>query len=377
MTRASRQCWSMVSSVECVVVGAGVIGLAVARALAVAGRDVLVLDKNQQIGMETSSRNSEVIHAGIYYAQDSFKARLCVEGRDKLYRFCASHGVAHKKTGKLIVASDKAQLAALHDIYQRGFANGVSDLQVISAAEAHSMEPALSCAGAVYSPSTGIIDAHEYILALQGEAEAHGAQIVLRTEVQNIDTAPNGFTLSLGGSEKLNCNMLVNCGGLHAVALAHKISGLSAQFIPEAKFAKGNYFKLMQRSPFTRLIYPVPQPGGLGIHITHDLHGAARFGPDVEWIDNLDYTVATARADAFYEAVRSYWPALPDDALQADYAGIRPKIEIDGVLQNDFMISAAQQHGVAGLINLFGIESPGLTASLAIGNKVAALLSDA
>lgn len=366
----------VVSSFDCVVIGAGVIGLGVARALALKGREVLVLEKNEYIGMETSSRNSEVIHAGIYYAPGSLKARLCVEGRRRLYDFCEARGVAYQKTGKLIVATHEGQLGDLHAILQNGLANGVFDLRLVESGEAKEMEPHLTCIAAIHSPSSGIIDTHALMLALQGEAESKGALFAFGAKVERIILTSKGFTLEIGGRERttLTCNALVNAAGLYAVPVAEKIIGLPNQFIPKARFAKGNYFRLSGPSPFRRLIYPIPQPGGLGIHVTHDLAGQARFGPDVEWIDEIEYAVDSSRATQFYTAIRRYWPQLPDGALQADYAGIRPKIEMNGEIQNDFIISGPAGHSVADLVNLFGIESPGLTCVLSLADEVVARL---
>ncbi len=358
--------------VECVVVGAGVIGLAAARALALAGREVLVLERAWTIGFETSSRNSEVIHSGIYYPAGSLKATCCVAGRQRLYAYCREHGVPHARLGKLIVAAQEGEIPALEKIAAAAHANGVDDVEWLSAAQAQTLEPALNCVAALLSPSTGIIDSHALMLAYQGEAEAAGATIVLRTPILSGIAGADGFDLSVGGAEPgtIRCRFLVNAAGLHAPALAAAIAGVPAESIPTAYFCRGVYFTLSGRSPFRRLVYPVPPAGGLGVHITLDLAGQARFGPDVEWISGIDYTVDPARGDAFYAAVRSYWPDLRDGALQPGYAGIRPKISGPAEPAADFVVQGPAAHGVPGLVNLYGIESPGLTASLPLADEV-------
>lgn len=358
--------------VDCVVVGAGVVGLAVARALALSGREVIVLDQAEGIGTETSSRNSEVIHAGIYYPANSLMARFCVQGRRMLYPYCAEKGVPHRNCGKLIVATNDQEDAMLAGIQQRAEANGVEGMRVLTANEAVAMEPALRCTSALLSPTTGIIDSHSFMVALQGDAENAGAVCVFFSPVLSAEVVDRAIELHVGGADPmtLRCNLLVNSAGLHAPALAARIAGMPRDRVPTAYYAKGNYFTLTGRSPFSRLIYPVPVPGGLGVHITIDMGGQARFGPDVEWIDQIDYTVDGSRADGFYDAVRRYWPALKDGALAPGYAGIRPKIVPKGAPGQDFVVQGPQTHGVAGLINLFGIESPGLTASMAIAEHV-------
>jgi L-2-hydroxyglutarate oxidase LhgO len=359
--------------VDCVVVGAGVVGLAVARALALAGRDVLVLDSAEGIGTETSSRNSEVIHAGIYYPKGSLMARSCVAGKQKLYAYCAERGVPFSNCGKLIVATNDAEAGQLASIQARAAANGVHDLRLVSAEEARALEPSLACTAALISPSTGIVDSHSYMLSLQGDAENAGAVFVFHAPVLSGRLLPEGGAeLAIGGADpmELRCDLLVNAAGLHAPALARKLDGMPADKVPPAFFAKGNYFTLAGRSPFTHLIYPVPVPGGLGTHLTLDLGGQAKFGPDVEWIDAIDYEVNPARGESFYAAIRRYWPGLPDGALQPGYSGIRPKIVGPGQPGQDFVIQGPGEHGKAGLVNLFGIESPGLTASLALGEAV-------
>lgn len=362
-------------TVDCVVIGAGVVGLAVARALALAGREVIVLEAAEGIGTETSSRNSEVIHAGIYYPKGSLMASTCVEGRRLLYAYCAEHGVPHRNCGKLIVATNAAESDLLLSIKGRAEANGVEGMRLLSAAEAIAMEPNLQCTAALLSPATGIVDSHSYMLALQGDAEAQGTMLALHSPVKSGRVTDDGIEIEVGGTEPmaLRCRLVVNSAGLHAPAIAQKIAGMPSDHIPTAYYAKGNYFTLAGRSPFSRLIYPVPVPGGLGVHITVDLGGQAKFGPDVEWIPAIDYNVDPHRADKFYAAVRRYWPGLKDGALQPGYAGIRPKIVPQGAAAQDFTIQGPAEHGVPGLINLFGIESPGLTASLALAERVRAM----
>ncbi len=357
---------------DCVVAGAGVVGLAVARALALAGREVVVLDAAEGIGTETSSRNSEVIHAGIYYPAGSLMARFCVAGRRALYAYCREKGVPHRHCGKLIVATSADEDSRLADIKRRAAVNGVEDMRVLTREEAQEFEPNLTCTSALLSPSTGIIDSHNYMVALQGDAENAGAVMVFHSPVLRGRAVQGGVEIDVGGDDPitLRCRLLVNSAGLHAPALAARIEGMPASRVPTAYYAKGNYFTLSGRSPFSRLIYPVPVPGGLGVHLTIDLGGQARFGPDVEWIDCIDYTVDPHRADGFYAAVRRYWPALKDGALQPGYAGIRPKIVPKGAPGQDFVVQGPQTHGLSGLINLFGIESPGLTASLALADHV-------
>jgi len=361
-----------VESVDCIVVGAGVVGLAVARALALAGREVVILDAAEGIGTETSSRNSEVIHAGIYYPAGSFMARFCVAGRKALYAYCAAKGVPHANCGKLIVATNAEEDAMLAGIKRRAEVNGVEGMRVLTVAEAVAMEPNLSCTSALLSPATGIVDSHAFMLALQGDAENAGAVPVFFSPVTGGRVVQGGVEIEVGGAEPMTvrCRLLVNSAGLHAPGLASRIVGMPRDRIPTAYYAKGNYFTLSGRSPFSRLIYPVPVPGGLGVHLTIDLGGQARFGPDVQWIDAIDYTVDPTRADSFYAAVRKYWPALMDHALQPGYAGIRPKIVPRGASAQDFVVQGPRTNGVSGLINLFGIESPGLTASLALAEYV-------
>lgn len=357
---------------DCVVVGAGVVGLAVARTLALAGREVVILEAEDCIGSGTSSRNSEVIHAGIYYPAGSLKARLCVQGRAALYAYCAERGIAHRRCGKLIVATDATQLAQLVQIRAKALANGVAgddSLQLLSQAQALALEPALRCVGALYSPATGIIDSHALMLSLLGDAEQAGAILVLQAPLTGGRVRPDGIELDVQG-ERWQARALINCAGLAAPAVAKALQGLEARHQPRAYYAKGNYFSCSVRAPFTHLIYPVPEQAGLGVHLTLDLAGRARFGPDVEWIATPDYAVDVGRADSFYAEIRKYWPTLPDHALQADYAGIRPKLEGPGHAASDFRIDDATVHGIPGLINLFGIESPGLTSALALAELV-------
>jgi L-2-hydroxyglutarate oxidase LhgO len=360
-------------SVECLVVGAGVIGLAVARALARAGREVIVLEGESGIGAGVSSRNSEVIHAGIYYPPGLVKTRLCVDGKAMLYAFCQEFGVPHKRCGKLLVAVNAGEVDKLAALKAQAEANGVADLMWLSGEEARALEPALVAHRALLSPSTGIVDSHAFMLALRGDAEAHGAMIAFETPVLAGQAGEQGLVIETGGPApmRIAADMVVNAAGLGAQALARSITGVPAETIPPLHLAKGNYFSLSGRSPFARLIYPMPIPGGLGVHLTLDLAGQAKFGPDVEWIDAIDYDVDPRRAESFYAAIRTYWPDLPDGVLQPAYAGVRPKIARPGGSTTDFLLQTEKDHGVAGLINLFGIESPGLTASLAIADWVA------
>jgi L-2-hydroxyglutarate oxidase LhgO len=359
--------------VECVVIGAGVIGLAVARRLAETGREVVVLEEAEGIGTVTSSRNSEVIHAGIYYPAGSWMARMCVAGKIALYRYCEAHGIPYRNCGKLIVATTAEETTKLAAIRSHAEANGVLDLQTLSGAAAREMEPALNCDAALLSPSTGIIDSHAYMLSLRGEAEAAGAAFAFHTPLLRAKAAAGRIELETGGAAPMTlaCDLLINAAGLGAPAVARSIAGMPLDQIPSAYLAKGNYFSCSARAPFSRLIYPVPEPGGLGVHLTLDMAGQARFGPDVEWVETIDYAVDPARAARFYPAIRKYWPTLPDGALMPSYSGIRPKIVPPAVATQDFLIQGPADHGVAGLINLFGIESPGLTSSLAIADHVA------
>lgn len=367
----------MSKDIDCIVVGAGVVGLAIGRALAMSGREVMIVEAAEGIGTGTSARNSEVIHAGIYYPKGSLKARLCVKGKQMLYAYCKERGVGHQQLGKLIVATSESENAMLAQIRQKAHDNGVTDLEMLTAAQAQSLEPALSCTAALISPSTGIVDSHGLMLAYQGDAEHAGAQCVFHTPLVKGRALPEGgFELAFGGPDAmtLTCNVLVNASGLHAPTLARQIEGIPANSIPPEYLCKGSYFTLQGRAPFTRLIYPVPQHAGLGVHLTLDLGGQAKFGPDTEWITEENYDIDPRRGDSFYDAVRTYWPELKDGALQPGYTGIRPKISSPTEPAADFMIAGPATHGVCGLVNLFGIESPGLTSSLAIAEETLARL---
>jgi len=359
--------------IGCAVIGAGVIGLAVARALAARGREVLILEAESAFGTGISARNSEVIHAGIYYPAGSLKARLCVAGQHRLYAYCAERGIAHRRCGKLIVAGDESQRGQLLRIAAGAAANGVDDLRPLSRDEARALEPALECSAALLSPSTGIIDSHALMLSLLGDAEHDGAVLALNSPVRGGIVANDGIALEIdgAGAMRIHAGIVVNCTGLGAQAVARGLVGLPAETVPPLSYAKGNYYSLAGRAPFSRLIYPVPETAGLGVHLTLDLGGQARFGPDVEWVDRIDYGVDPRRADAFYAEVRRYWPQLPDGALLPAYAGIRPKPHAPGQAACDFLISGPADHGVPGLVNLYGIESPGLTACLALADQVA------
>lgn len=363
--------------IDCVVIGAGVVGLACARALARAGRDVIVLEAATAIGTETSSRNSEVIHAGIYYPQGSRKARSCVRGKALLYDYLDSRGIAHRRCGKLIVATEEAQLPVLETLQHKAAANGVDDLVFLSEAEVKAREPALASVGALLSPSTGILDSHGLMLSYQGEAEDAGAMLAFDAPVTGGAVEESGIRLEVGGAEPMTllAGQVINAAGLHAPRMAARLEGFPESAVPQDWYCKGNYYTLAGRAPFTYLIYPVPEAAGLGVHLTLDLGGQARFGPDVEWVEGPeDLDVDPTRADAFYAAVRRYWPALPDASLLPGYAGIRPKLTPPGAPASDFVIQGPADHGVAGLVNLFGIESPGLTASLDLAEEVAGLL---
>jgi L-2-hydroxyglutarate oxidase LhgO len=370
--RAITQGNAVADEVEVVVIGAGVVGLAVARQLARCGREVIVVEAASAVGTEISSRNSEVVHAGIYYPAGSRKAELCVRGRHRLYAYCDERGIPHRRCGKLIVATDDAQVPVLSDLAGKARVNGVDDMQFLGKAEAHLLEPEVHSVAALYSPSSGIVDTHAFMLALRGEAEDNGAMFAFNTPLAGGEVANDGIALDFGGNEPmtLKARFVVNAAGLSAPSVAGSISGVPSDSIPTPRFAKGNYFKLEGRAPFSRLVYPVPEPGGLGVHATLDMAGQVRFGPDVEWIESVDYAVNAERSRHFYARIRQYWPGLRDGALSPDYCGVRPKIEIDGAIQNDFVISGPAEHGVAGLVNLYGIESPGLTASLALAELV-------
>jgi L-2-hydroxyglutarate oxidase LhgO len=358
--------------IECVVIGAGVLGLAVARALASSGREVIVVEAGEGIGTGISSRNSEVIHAGIYYAGNSLKAQMCVQGNRRLYAFCEAHAVACQRLGKLIVATDDAQRGALQRLWEQGRRNGVEGLQLLDARQALALEPDLSCVAALWSPSTGIVDSHALMLALQADAESLGTSFAFHTPFESARCHPDGIELRMGGAQPmtLGCRELVNCAGLSAPQVASRIAGLCSSFIPVAQLCKGSYFSFSGRIPFRHLVYPAPEAAGLGVHMTLDHAGQARFGPDVEWVAEVDYRVDPQRADSFYQAIRRYWPGLPDGSLQPAYSGIRPKISGEQQPAADFVISGPAAHGVPGLVNLFGIESPGLTSCLALADRV-------
>ena len=360
--------------IDCLVIGAGVIGLAVARRLAAAGRDVLIVESESAFGTGISARNSEVIHAGIHYPAGSLKARLCVAGRDMLYAYCAERGIGHRRCGKLMVATSDQQRAQLDRIAAGARANGVDDLRFLSRTEARALEPALECTAALLSPSTGIIDSHALMLSLLGDAERNGAVLALNSPVLDGEIVADGIVLRVGSgtdeSMRIHAATVVNCAGLGAQGIARHLRGLPPQSVPPLHYAKGNYYALAGRAPFSRLIYPVPEAAGLGVHLTLDLGGQARFGPDVEWIDTIDYTVAPERAEAFYGEVRRYWPQLSDGALVPAYAGVRPKPHAPGEPACDFLVSGPAEHGVPGLVCLYGIESPGLTSCLALADHV-------
>ena len=364
--------------IDAVVVGAGAVGLAVARELALRGRETVVLEATTGIGNGISSRNSEVVHAGLYDTAGSLKARLCVAGRRLLYPYCEAHGVGHRRCGKLVVAATAAQVETLRGVERRALANGVEGLRWLSGDEARELEPALAGEAALHSTATGIIDSHALMLAYQGDLERAGGMLALRSPLEAACVVADGFVLQVGGDSpfEIETGLLVNSAGLHAPALAARIDGLGPSHVPSTWFAKGNYCALAGRSPFTRLVYPVPEPGGLGVHLTLDLAGQARFGPDVEWLDtrspdDIDYAVDPARAELFYAAIRRYWPGLKDGSLAPAYSGVRPKLHAPGAPASDFVLQGPEAHGVPGLVNLYGIESPGLTASLAIAAEVA------
>ena len=362
--------------VDCIIIGAGVVGLAIARALAARGLETIVLEKELGIGTGTSSRNSEVIHAGIYYPPGSLKAGWCVRGKHLLYEYCARRSIPHRRCGKFIVATSAGQVEVLEQLRATGRANGVAELEMMAAGAARRAEPQLHCVAALDSRSTGIVDSHALMLSFQADCEAAGGMLAFGSPVAGGQCGADGITLQVGGPQpmEVRAGIVVNAAGLHAQEIAAALHGPHASRIPSAHLAKGNYYSLAGRSPFSRLIYPVPEPGGLGVHLTLDLGGQARFGPDVEWVDRVDYRVDPRRADAFYASIRQYWPALPDGALQPGYAGIRPKLSGPGSPAADFMVQGPADHGVPGLVNLYGIESPGLTASLAIAEAVLARL---
>ena len=367
--------------VDCVVVGAGVVGLAIARALAMAGREVIVIEALEAIGTATSARNSEVIHAGLYSAPEWLKTQLCVEGRRLLVPYCEAHGVAHRNCGKLVVATNDAQLPALQALARNAAANGVEGLQLIDGAAARQREPALHAVAALHSSVTGVIDSHGFMLSLLGDAEDHGAMLALKSPLRAAHVQAEGFVLEVGGAEpmRLHARTLVNAAGLSASEVAARIEGLPAAQVRATHRCKGNYFTLSgMRAPFSHLIYPLHEAAGLGVHLTLDLAGQGRFGPDTEWLADdgpIDYRVQPERCESFYAAIRRYWPGLPEGSLQPDYSGVRPKLGRQGEPARDFAIDGPAVHGVPGLVNLFGIESPGLTAALAIAERVRGALA--
>jgi len=361
------------TQVDTVVIGAGVVGLAIARALAMAGRAVIVLERESRFGTVTSARNSEVIHAGIHYPHGSLKERLCIAGKDRLYDFCESHHVAHRRIGKLTFAGNESERGRLEAIAAHAQASGAdAELTWLEGAEVRAIEPAVSCAAALLSPSSGIVDSHGLMLALLAEAEDHGATLACHAEVERIERLPAGWRVHAAGAQ-IDAGLVVNAAGLGAQAVARGIDALDPAQVPPLHLAKGSYFTYSGKVPFTRLIYPVPIKGGLGVHLTLDVAGQARFGPDVEWVDHIDYAVDPARKEAFLASVRSFWPAIDPNRLAPGYSGVRPKLTGRSEPDADFLIQGPESHGLPGLINLFGIESPGLTSSLAIGEHVAAL----
>ena len=373
--------------VDCVVIGAGVVGLAVAREMALQGRETILLERENAFGTISSARNSEVIHAGIYYPKDSLKAKLCVQGNRLLYEYCRDHQVATQPYGKLIVASDESQIDDLRAILYKAQNNGVPEIKMISGDEAKALEPNLKCSAAILSSTTGIVDSHGYMLSLLGGFEDAGGMVAYQSPLLSAkpigNNAKDGYELQIGGVDgmQIQTKLLINCAGMSAPAVAQKIEGLAKDQIPKAYFAKGNYFSLSGKSPFTHLIYPIPEPGGLGVHLTLDMGGQAKFGPDVEWLDieseeQIDYTVDPKRGDGFYEAVRRYWPGLKDGSLQPDYSGVRAKIVPPNAPAGDFCFNGPQEHGMQGLYNLYGFESPGLTSSLAIAKHLEKLIKE-
>ena len=363
---------SSIDKIECAVIGAGVIGLAVARELAIQGREVVILESEGAIGTGTSSRNSEVIHAGIYYPEGSLKARLCVRGKELLYSYCSKNGIDFSCCGKLIVATRETQIKKLEELQQKAINNGVQNMLRLNQTQVKQLEPHLNTVGALLSPSTGLIDTHSLMLSFLGEAEEQGAVIAFNSPVIGGTINDDCIRLRIGGNQptEIGCDYVINTGGLYAQAIVATIEGFPEAHIPDIYFAKGNYFVLNRKSPFKRLIYPVPDEAGLGVHLTLDLEGQARFGPDVEWVDQIDYAVDPSRIYNFYTAIREYWPNLPEGSLSAAYSGIRPKLNGPETPQSDFVISGPETHNVQGLINLFGIESPGITASMALAEEV-------
>lgn len=366
----------MTERVDCVVIGAGVVGLACGAALAAAGREVMVLERHGLIGSETSSRNSEVIHAGIYYRPQSLKARLCREGKTRLYDYCRARGVPHRKIGKLIVATGEDQIARLRAIDENARANAVCDLAWLSAEELQDLEPAIAGVAALLSPTTGVVDSHAFMQALEGDLVTHGGMVVLNAAVEKGMAGPDGIRLLIAGEEpiELLARTVINCAGLNAPAIASRIAGMDKRYVPVPFFAKGHYYRMSGPVPIRHLIYPVPEDGGLGVHLTLDLGGQAKFGPDVRWVKDLDYSFDDSRFHQFIAAIQAYYPAIDPDHVHPDYTGIRPKLAGPGSSEQDFRIECEAVHGVAGLINLFGIESPGLTSALAIADYVELLV---
>lgn len=364
------------NQIEAVVIGAGVVGLATARKLASSGKEVLILESEKAIGTATSSRNSGVIHAGIYYQPDSLKATLCVSGRDNLYIYAAERGIPHRRCGKLVVATDDSQIDSLRKLAERGHRNGVAGLKMLTRDDAQAIEANVACTAALLSPDTGMIDTHAYMLSLLGDAENDGATLALNAPVVGVEAMDDGFVVDVGGdpTERIGCQILVNAAGLGAQTVAHAFKGFDRALIPPLVLAKGNYFTCPGKPPFGMHIYPLPVLGSSGLHATCDLNGRIRFGPDVEWVDRIDYRVDATRAAAFETAIQRYWPGLPTGALQPDYCGIRPKIARASPHDTDFIVQSRRDHGYTGLIHLFGIESPGLTSSLALADDVVSRL---
>jgi L-2-hydroxyglutarate oxidase LhgO len=362
---------------QVLVVGAGVVGLAVARAAAIAGHEVIVAEKAAGIGTGVSSRNSEVIHAGLYYPTGSLRAHHCPRSRRMLYDYCASHGVPHRKCGKLVVATNESEVPRLEIVFKQAAANGVEGIDIIEGAAARRLEPELACLAAMRSPETGIIDSHSFMLALRGDVEDRGGVVAFNTPIERLRREGGGWEVAFGGSDpqSIAVDAVINSAGLGAQALARATEGYPSERVPRLVLAKGNYFGFSGRPAFTRLIYPVPVPGGLGVHVTLDLAGRMRFGPDVQWIDEENYDVDLTRAAAFYARIRDYWPRLPDNSLAADYAGIRPKLTGPGEPAADFMIAGPREHGLPRLVHMFGIESPGLTSALSLADEVVTYLS--
>jgi L-2-hydroxyglutarate oxidase LhgO len=372
---------NVTADVDSIVIGAGVVGLAIGRALAMQGREVLVLEQHGLIGSETSSRNSEVIHAGLYYPTGSLRARLCVAGKHMLYRFCEENGVTHKRCGKLLVATKKEEIPKLEDIGATAKRNGVPDLIPLTQAEARKLEPEAQCEAAYLSPSTGVIDSHGYMVALEGHIASRGGQVVLNTRVDGLSRRPDGLfevtTTSDGQSGVITAHRVINAAGLGATRVGRMLAFKDGYTVPETYPAKGHYYSFAGKSPFQRLIYPMPQGAWLGLHLTLDVAGKAKFGPDIEWKDEISYHFehnGGQREATFYREVRRYWPGLPDGGLQPDYTGVRPKIYRESEPVADFAIHGAELHGVANFVGLYGIESPGLTSSLAIGEMVAGMV---